>query len=153
MGSKRAKAVLYGLTAAVILTIGAAYALVRLRYLPREPLEISRNFIDLIQAGDLDRAYLMTDRGAAVGPTLAAFQANIRRQLGVDLFPMRRPVELIGVHGFQSYGNRLRRWIMGRKIDLDQVTCDYFVGLPLEVRLRSDDRGRWQITFFQSHAG
>jgi hypothetical protein len=45
MGSKHAKAVLYGLTAAVILTIGVAYALTRLPYLPREPLEISRNFM------------------------------------------------------------------------------------------------------------
>jgi hypothetical protein len=152
MGSKRAKAVLYGLTAAVVLTIGAAYALTRLRYLPREPLKISRNFVDRIQAGDFERAYLMTDQGASVGRTLAAFEANIRHQLAVDAFPMHRPVELVGAHGFQSYGNRLRRWIMGRKIDPDEMSCDYFVGLPFEVRLRSDDRGGWRITFFQSHA-
>ncbi len=152
MGAKRAKAVL-GLAAAVILAIGAGYGLARLPYLPHEPLQISRDFVDRVQAGDLGGAYLMTDRGALVGSTLAAFEANVHRQLGIDAFPTRRRVELIGARGgFQSYGNRLRRWITGRKIDPDQVSVDYVVGPPFEVRLRSDDMGRWRITFFQSHA-
>jgi hypothetical protein len=41
---------------------------------------------------------------------------------------------------------------MGRKVDPDQVSVDYYVGMPFEVRLRSDDAGKWRITFIQSHA-
>jgi hypothetical protein len=153
MGSKCAKAVRYGLAAAVILAIGAAYFLTRLRHQPDEPLQISRNFVDLVQAGDLDAAYRLTDRGTSVGSTPAAFEVNIRRQLGIDAFPTHRPVALIGARGGdQSCGNRLRRWIMGRKIDPDQVSVDYVAGPPFEVRLRSDGVGGWRITFFQSHA-
>jgi hypothetical protein len=150
---KYAKAVLYGLVAIVIVTTGAAYALAHLSYVPRAPLEISMNFIDLIQAGDLDGAYLLTNQKVSVGSSLAAFEANIRHQMAIDVFPNNRPVKLIGTHSFQSYGNRLRRWIMGRKIDPDQVSVDYFIGLPFEVRLRSNDRGEWRIAYFQSHAG
>jgi len=157
MSWNRTTAVLPRLAAAVvtaaIVTTGAVYALVTSSYVPRAPLEISRNFIDLIQAGDLGGAYLLTDQGAAVGSTLSAFEANIRRQLRIDVFPTDRPVELIGTRGgFQSYGNRLRRWILGRKIDPDQVNLDYFFGPPFEIRLRSNEIGEWRITFFQSHA-
>jgi hypothetical protein len=143
----------YGLAAIVIVTTGTAYALAHLSYVSRAPLEISRNFLDLIQAGDLAGAYLLTNQGAMVGSTVAAFEGNVRHQARINVFPTNRSVKLIGIHGFQSYGNRLRRWIMGRKIDPDQVSVDYFFGPhPFEVRLRSNDRGGWLITFFQSHA-
>jgi hypothetical protein len=153
MSQKCAKAVYYGLAAVVIVATGTAYALAHLSYVPRAPLEISRNFVDLIQAGDLGGAYLLTNQKATVGSTLEAFESNIRHQLAIGAFPINRPVKLIGTqNGFQSYGNRLRRWIMGRKIDPDQVSVDYFIGLPFEVRLRSNDTGEWRITYFQSHA-
>jgi hypothetical protein len=153
MSPKYAKAVLYALVSIVIATTGAALALAHLSYVPRAPIEISRNFVDLIQAGDLGGAYVLTNQKAAVGRSLAAFEANIRHQLAVGESPTNRPIKLIGTHSFQSYGNRLRRWLMGRKIDPDQVSVDYFIGLPFEVRLRSNDTGEWRITYFQSHAG
>ena len=147
------KAVLCGLVAIAVVASGAAYALARSSYVPRAPIEISRNFIDLVQAGDLGGAYRLTNQEVSVGSSFAAFEAGIRHQMAIDAFPANRPVELIGTHGFQSYGNVLRRWIMGRKIDPDQVSVDYFIGLPFEVRLRSNDKGEWRITYFQSHAG
>jgi hypothetical protein len=52
---------------------------------------------------------------------------------------------LIGARSaFQTYGNRLRHWIMGRKIDPDQISGDYFFGPPFEVGLKSNDRGEWK---------
>jgi hypothetical protein len=150
---KGATAFLCGLVAAIIATAGTLYLLARSMHVPRVPLEISRNFVDLIEAGDFRAAYLLTDQKASVGRTLAAFEANIRRQLCVHTFPTGRPIEMIRIRsGAQSYGNRLRRWIMDRKIDPDQVSVDYIFGLPFEVRLMSDASGNWQITFFQSHA-
>jgi hypothetical protein len=150
---KRAKAVLFGLVAAIVVTGGAAALLARWNYVPPEAMKISRSFVDCIRMGDLRGAYLLTNQGVSVGTTLAAFEGNIRQQLRIDAFPVHRSVELIGTRGgAQSYGNRLRRWIMGRKVDPDQVIVDYFFGPPFEIRLASDERGTWQITLFQSHA-
>jgi hypothetical protein len=145
--------ILHGLIAAVIVTALAAFALARVPYVPREPLAISREFVELIQAGDLTDAYRLTNHGAEVGRTLDAFEANIRHQLGIEAFPLDRSIALIGTHGgSQSYGNRPRRWIAGRKVDPDQVTVGYDFGLPFEISLTSDDAGNWRIAYFQSHA-
>ena len=132
---------------------GSGYLLSRSNCLPDAPLAISRNFIDLVRAGEFDRAYQLTDRRISVGSTLAAFEAKIRGQLPIDIFPTSPAAELIGSRrGFQSCGNRLRRWVSGRKIDPDTMSFDYLFGVPFEVRLASDDHGQWRISYFQSHA-
>jgi hypothetical protein len=132
---------------------GSGYVLSRSNCLPDAPSEISRNFIDLVRAGELDRAYQLTDRHISVGRTLAAFETRIRGQLPIDTLPTSPAAELIGSRGgFQSCGNRLRRWVAGRKVDPDIMSFDYVVGIPFEVRLASDDQGQWRISYFQSHA-
>jgi hypothetical protein len=133
--------------------IGSGYVLSRSNCLPDAPLAISRNFIDLVRAGELDRAYQLTDRRSSAGRTLAAFEARIRGQLPGDTFSTSPAAELIGRRsGFQSCGNRLRRSVSGRKIDPDIMSFDYVFGVPFEVRLTSDDQGQWRISYFQSHA-
>jgi hypothetical protein len=132
---------------------GSGYLLSRSNCLPDAPLAISRNFIDLVRVGQLDRAYHLTDRRISVGSTFAAFEAKIRDEFPIDTFPTRPAGELIGSRsGFQSCGNRLRRWVSGRKIDPDIMSVDYVLGAPFEVRLTSDDQGQWRISYFQSHA-
>jgi hypothetical protein len=137
----------------ILSATGSGYVLSRSNCLPDAPLAISRNFIDLVRAGELDRAYQLTDQRSSVGRTLATFEARIRGQLPIEPLPTRPAAELIGNRsGFQSCGNRLRRWVSGRKIDPDIMSFDYVVGVPFEVRLSSDDQGRWRISYFQSHA-
>jgi hypothetical protein len=138
----------------IIMSVTASgYVLSRTNCVPDAPLAISRNFIDLVRAGELDRAYQLTDRRISVGRTLAAFEARIRGQLHIDTSPTSPAAELIGSRsGFQSCGNRLRRWVSGRKIDPDITSFDYFFGAPFEVRLTSDDQGQWRISYFQGHA-
>ncbi|HUH84857.1 MAG TPA: hypothetical protein VLX85_09605, partial [Stellaceae bacterium] len=90
----------------VVLALVAGYLLSRWLYLPPEPLAISRHFIDLVQAGDLSEAYLLTTQRGFVGATPAEFEARIRHELGIDSFPIHRPVEMIGVtSGPRTYGN------------------------------------------------
>jgi hypothetical protein len=141
------------LVAITMSATGAGYVLSRSNCLPDAPLAISRNFIDLVRAGEFDRAYQLTDRRIAVGRTLAAFEAKIRGQLNIDTSPTSPAAELIGSRGgFQSCGNRLRRWVSGRKINPDIMSFDYVFGAPFEVRLTSDDQGQWRISYFQGHA-
>jgi hypothetical protein len=104
-------------------------------------------------AGGRARPRLSADRRISVGSTLAAFEAKIRGQLPIDTFPTSPAAELIGSRsGFQSCGNRLRRWVFGHKIDPDIMSVDYVLGAPFEIRLTSDDQGQWRISYFQSHA-
>ncbi|HLJ63217.1 MAG TPA: hypothetical protein VKT70_03870 [Stellaceae bacterium] len=133
---------------------GLYYFLAQSHYIPLEPLAISRHFLDLLEEGDFERAYLLTDRGRGVGQTPEAFVAKLRHELGIDHFPLDRPIKFIANNGGgQSYGNRLRRWIMGRKLDPDEVSLDYLFGPdPFEIRLASDGKGGWRIIAFQSHA-
>ena len=140
------------MAAGIVLSAGGFYALSHWRYVPPQPLAIARRLIDLVQAGDLAEAYRPTAARGAVGGTLAAFEGNIRRQMGIGAFPTRRGVVMIGVtSGPQTYGHRLRRWLAGRKLDPDEVSVDYFVGLPFEIRLAFEPGG-WRIVAFQSHA-
>jgi hypothetical protein len=121
---------------------------------PPAALSIANRFIDLINVGDLQEAYGLTGRNAAVGETLAEFDAKLRGQLAIDAFPLRRPVSFVSLRGGgQSYGNRLRRWVMGRKVDPDLVDLDYDFGLPFEIRLAPGERGNWHVISFLSHAG
>ena len=101
-------------------------------------------------AGGRVRPRLSADRSAYIGRKHAC---RVRGQLPIDTFPTSPAAELIGSRsGFQSCGNRLRRWVSGRKIDPDIMSVDYVLGAPFEVRLTSDDQGQWWISYFQSHA-
>jgi hypothetical protein len=149
----RMKWMVYGLVAGALAMAGAGLGLARTSCVPDGPLTLSRQFIDFVQAGELERAYLLTDRGALVGRSSAAFEARVRGQLRIDRFPTHRAVDMIASRGgFQSCGNRLRRWLSGRKVEPDQISVDYLVGPPFEIRLVSDNKGQWWVVFFQSHA-
>jgi hypothetical protein len=76
---------------AVIAMASTMYAVPRLSYVPRVPLQVFRNFVDLIQAGDVSRGLSADGPKSMVGSTLAAFETNIPHQLGVDAFPTNRP--------------------------------------------------------------
>ncbi len=57
------------------------------------------------------------------------------------------------VRPFQSYGNRLRRWINGESVDQTEANVDFSVGgVPFKVGLVRSKDGRWRVRNFQSHA-
>ena len=139
--------------ALAILVATAAFGLTARTHVPPAAIGIANSFIDRINFGDLSEAYSLTRRDAAVGESLGDFDAKLRRQLAIDAFPLHRSVTFVGIrNGGQSYGNRIRRWLSGSKVDPDVVDLDYMFGLPFEIRLASDARGTWRVVFFQSHA-
>ena len=138
---------------AVFLAAATGFGLTARTHVPAAAIDVANSFIDRIKVGDLQAAYRLTGQDAAVGASLSEFDARLRRQLAINAFPLRRAATFVGIRGGgQSYGNRLRRWIMGRKIDPDVVDLDYSFGLPFEIKLASDERGGWHVVFFQSHA-
>jgi hypothetical protein len=123
------------------------------RYVPGDAIETSQRFISLIESGNLRDAYALTTQDALSGSTFEAFTANAQNRIGHGLFPNGTPIRWKGIrYGFQSYGNRLRRWLAGRKLDPDMISLEFDVGAPVEVRLISPADGKWKISYFQSHA-
>ena len=132
---------------------GVAFWGLHQRYVPPEAIEVSRRFISLIESGNLREAYALTTQDSLSGPTFESFQVKTKNRINETVFAARPPIQWEGVrNGFQTYGNRLRRWLAGRKLDPDTLSLEFTVGAPFEVRLVSGGDGKWKISYFQTHA-
>ena len=154
LGKLRSKSLYLLLLFGCIIVLGAIvfWGLHR-RYIPAEAVEISRRFITLIESGDLPAAYALTTQDRLSGATFEAFEARTRNEIAQAIRLTHPPVQFVGEHnGFQTYGNRLRRWLSGRKLDPETLSLEFNVGIPFEVRLVSSGDGKWKIAYFQSHA-
>jgi hypothetical protein len=144
------------LLAVVVAVFGlgaAAFWGLHRRYIPAEAIETSRRFIALMESGDLRDAYALTAQDRLCGTSFQAFEAKARIQLAEVVQRTHPPVEFVREsNGFQTYGNRVRRWLAGRKLDPDTLSLEFMVGTPFEVRLVSSGDGKWKIAYFQSHA-
>ncbi len=138
-----------GLLVAVILGVGSL-----LRAIPARPsaaIGTAQSFVDALRVHELERAYQLTTRQGEVDDTLAEFQAVVRQQWPTTAVAS---VRFEGVHPFQSYGNRLRRWLRGQEADPPQLWLEFAVdGLPFTVRETRQHPGAWKVDFFESHAG
>jgi hypothetical protein len=131
---------------------GAAYWVLHRQYVPPEAIASAERFLSLIKAGNFAEAYSLTTQDALPGRTLEQFESNVHRRVAVDA--LTSTVKWRGVKGgFQTYGNRLRRWLGGRKLDPDSLGLEFEAGPPVEVRVVSSPDGKWRVTYFQTHAG
>jgi hypothetical protein len=148
------RVLLFGLVLLVIavLAVGAGYWGLHRQYVPPDAVGLAERFISLIRAANYAEAYSLTTQDALPGRTLEQFESNVHRRVAVDA--LTATVELRGVKGgFQTYGNRLRRWLAGRKVDPDSIGLEFRAGSPVEVRVISSPDGKWRVTYFQTHAG
>jgi hypothetical protein len=150
----RTKTVLFaGLMLGGVGLVGATFWALHQRYVPSEAVEVSRQFIALIESGNLREAYALTTQDELSGSTFEAFETKARSRINQVVFAARPPIQWVGERGgFQTYGNRLRRWLAGRKLDRDLLSLEFTVGAPFEVRLVSVGEGKWKIRYFQTHA-
>ena len=123
------------------------------RYVPPEAVETSRRFISLIESGNLREAYALTTQDDLSGATFKAFETRTKNRIDQTVFAAHPPIQWVGERGgFQTYGNRLRRWLAGRKLDPNLLSLEFTVGTPFEVRLVSVGEGKWKISYFRTHA-
>jgi hypothetical protein len=123
------------------------------RYVPSEAIEMARRFISLIESGNLREAYALTTQDDLSGSTFEAFETKTRDRIDQVVFAAHPPIQWVGERGgFQTYGNRLRRWLAGRKLDPELLRLEFTAGAPFEVRLVSVGEGKWKIRYFQTHA-
>ena len=152
--SRSKRVVVVSVLALLILAgaVGAGYWGLHRQYVPPDAITLSEHFLSLVKAGNLAEAYSLTTQDALPGRTLEQFESNVHHRVAVDA--LTSTVEWRGVKGgFQTYGNRLRRWLAGRKLDPDSIGLEFEAGPPVEVRVISLPDGTWRVTYFQTHAG
>jgi hypothetical protein len=153
MSSRSKPLLLLVLLSGVIVMGTVAFWGLHQRYVPPEAVEISRRFISLIESGNLREAYALTTQDDLSGATFEAFEARTKNRIDQTVFVAHPPVQWVGERGgFQTYGNRLRRWLAGRKLDPNLLNLEFTVGTRFEVRLVSAGDGKWKISYFQTHA-
>ncbi len=142
----------------IILAIGIfLFWFSKQEYKPNSLLLLSQQFIDEVQKNRFAEAYELTNKSRDVGSTLTEFKEKVSRQL-VGREKMGSIVlDRFSTH--QTYGNRLRRWLRGRKVEVDVAYVDYIINNSdgnllclFEVRF-TQTKLHWKISYFQSHAG
>jgi hypothetical protein len=149
----RTKAVLFAALLGGVVLIAVTFWGLHQRYVPSEAIEMSRRFISLLESGNLREAYALTTQDGFSGSTFEAFETRTRNRIDQVVLAAHPPIQWVGERGgFQTYGNRLRRWLAGRKLDPELLSLEFTVGAPFEVRLVSVGEGKWRIRYFQTHA-
>lgn len=149
-----------------VLILGLGMYALQQPHTPREQLAIAVRFIEAVRRHDFSTAYGMTTGGVLVGVTMSDFQRLIEREgLGRVATDSHVEMRLNRIAPFQSYGNRLRRFLTWREVDPDSYRIDHVLTvsgaqpqilpsqiLPFEVRLIRGKDHLWRIDFFQVHA-
>jgi hypothetical protein len=153
--SSHSKTLLLFLLLTVVIAAGTiAFWGLHQQYIPPEAVETSRRFISLIESGNLREAYALTTQDDLSGATFEAFETRTKNRIDQTVFAAHPPIQWVGERGgFQTYGNRLRRWLAGRKLDPNLLSLEFTVGTPFEIRLVSAGEGKWKISYFRTHAG
>jgi hypothetical protein len=146
---------LFGLTLLILCGVaGAGYWGLHRQYVPPDAIALADRFLSLVKAGNFTEAYSLTTQDALPGRTLEQFESNVGHRMGG--LNEKQSIEWRGERGgYQTYGNRLRRWLAGRKLDEDRISLEFELagGIPVEIRVVSSPDGRWRVTYFQTHAG
>lgn len=138
----RVAAVCAALVAVAILFVVWAKA----EYGQPEAVAVAEAFLAKLRQDDFEGAFALTVRGGAVGGSPAALRDVALRQ-------SCRGGRFVGTAPPQTNGNRLRRWLAGREVEMGQVLVEFEGTCLLGVRLRPVPGAGWKVTYFASHAG
>lgn len=123
----------------------AGYLWLKAPYAQHEARVVALAFMSLLQQERMEQAYDLTFKRQG---ELSEFRDFAKRQLCT-----RSPMRLAWFHPPQSNGNRLRRWLHGRQLEMESLTARFEGDCLISVELRLDDMGRWRVHSFQSTAG
>jgi hypothetical protein len=134
------------LCAAVAAVLCAASAWwLKANYFPVEAVQVAQTFVLHLKAQQYSQAYALTRQRGDVSDTLARFEAHANRQCIATRFAYTFPD--------QSNGNRLRRQLMGRPVDVKDIVVEFDGRCLLGVKVQKTSTGLWRVVSFSSHAG
>ena len=110
------------------------------------PAGVARTFLELLRKGAFARAFELTSKNALVGRTVGGLQQVSARQLC-------NASQVVATAPLQTNGNRLRRWLRGDRVEIPELRVEFSGQCLLSVVLHPTPDGRWQVFYFESHAG
>jgi hypothetical protein len=131
----------------VIAIFAIAYSWLKRQHHPKEAVDVAQQFVTLLYQDKFESAYALTIKNGYTGKTLTEFQANAKteRCSSEPKYDYTFP--------FQSNGNRLRRWINGSQIDMQQINVEFKSNCLLGVRVKKTSDQKWRVYSFALHAG
>lgn len=109
--------------------------------------QLATEFLQLINQGNLEKAYEMTSKSEYSGKTFEEFKARTQREIRGSNYTYAYS------HPPQTNGNRLRRYINGSEVDMKKVHIQLTGASLLLIAFELNSNGRWTIYKFYSHAG
>jgi hypothetical protein len=107
---------------------------------------LAQSFLDLLRAGEFEKAHELTLKNGYVGKTPKELEEIARK----ELCPL---TELVGTFPFQSNGNRIRRWLSGREVEMPELHVEFAGSGLLGVNVRRTKTSQWKVFRFAGHAG
>jgi hypothetical protein len=120
------------------------YFWTKAEYHPTDAIAVAQKFLQHLERREFPEAYALTvQNNEYVGKTLATFSSNAE-PCASRLFKYTFP--------FQSNGNRLRRWLSGKEVEMFEVGVEFECPYPYKIVLRRVF-GQWKILNYGAHAG
>ena len=135
------------MAAAIALPLLAVLAVwLKSAHTPAEAIRVAEEFLQKLEAKQFEQAFELTVKQGYVGKTPSELQSISNRELckierRVSTFP------------FQSNGNRLRRLVSGKEVDMPQIQVEFSGACLFGVAVHRTVGGTWRVFRFASHAG
>lgn len=118
----------------------------RSAHTPADAIEVAQDFLRKLEAQQFSQAFELTVKQGYVGQTPEELRDIAKRELcRIDGLAYTAP--------FQSNGNRIRRLIAGREVDMPQVQVEFTGQCLLGVAVRKTSDNTWRVFRFARHAG
>jgi hypothetical protein len=134
------------LTATVLVLGGVGMGWLTSPHTPEAPMHVAQEFLRRLEARQFEQAFELTVRQGAVGRTPEELRALSERALCRVGAP-------VSTHPPQSQGNRLRRRLSGREVEMPEVRVEFAGGCLLGVTVVFTADRQWRVSRFASHAG
>lgn len=134
--------------AALALVASAALAAwwAKSEHTPVAAMQVAQDFLHGLEAQQFSQAFELTVKQGYVGQSPDALRAIASREFcRIDQLAYTVP--------FQSNGNRLRRLLAGKPVDMPQVTVEFTGQCLLSVVLHKTSGNTWRVFRFARHAG
>lgn len=131
---------------------GGAWLWLKADYRNEQAIAVATRFIVLLHDDHLREAYELTLKSDG----LAGRNLPLFRQLAARQRCARGTWQVYALSPPQSHGNRLRRWLSGRQVEMPSITVRYDFApnpCPYSIELRRNGQGQWRVFNFQSTAG
>ena len=132
---------------ATLLLLGAGVLWwLKAEHTPGESIHVAQAFVGHLEAKRFAQAHELTTKNGYVGANAAELEAISKRE-------MCRAAHVVGTSPPQSNGNRLRRWALGREVEVPEVSVEFEGSCLLRVTVRRMNGSQWRVSRFARHAG